>query len=170
MLQPPPLETMMARSSTSTPSSTLRRLPPQGSSSACASAFPNSASDYGMLVANGTYALTAGNCVECSCGPANLDLYCTPYELEQRMKHEREEMDSVVMLHRAEMDIKMREERASMREERASMDRALKEEPDKMDSKHHSSTGHAGCLTVQKLAAEQDQKNQEIYNFYKSHA
>ncbi|CAD6266184.1 unnamed protein product [Miscanthus lutarioriparius] len=63
-------------------------------------------------------------------------LYCTPYELEQRMKHEREEMDSVVMLHRAEMDIKMREERASM-------DRALKEEPDKMDSKHHSSTGHA---------------------------
>ncbi|XP_066350802.1 lysM domain-containing GPI-anchored protein 3-like [Miscanthus floridulus] len=107
VLQPPPLETMMARSSTSTPSSTLRRLPPQGSSSACASAFPNSASDYGMLVANGTYALTAGNCVECSCGPANLDLYCTPYELD-----------------RAEMDIKMREERASM-------DRALKEEPDK---------------------------------------
>ncbi|WVZ82033.1 hypothetical protein U9M48_029345 [Paspalum notatum var. saurae] len=45
---------------------------------ACASAFPNSASDYGLLVANGTYALTAGNCVECSCGPANLNLYCTP--------------------------------------------------------------------------------------------
>ena len=55
-------------------------------------------------------------------------LYCTPYELEQRIKHEREEMDSVVMLHRAEMDIKLREERASM-------DRALKEEPNKMDSK-----------------------------------
>ncbi|KAK3131900.1 hypothetical protein QOZ80_6AG0513140 [Eleusine coracana subsp. coracana] len=45
---------------------------------ACASAFPNSASDSGLLVANGTYALTAGNCVECSCGPANLNLYCTP--------------------------------------------------------------------------------------------
>jgi len=28
------------------------------------------------------------------------------------MKHEREEMDSVVMLHRVEMDIKLREERA----------------------------------------------------------
>ena len=39
-------------------------------------------------------------------------LYCTPYELEQRTKHERDEMDSVVMLHRAEMDIKLREERA----------------------------------------------------------
>ncbi|AQK83115.1 LysM domain-containing GPI-anchored protein 1 [Zea mays] len=49
--------------------------------SACASAFPNSASDYGLLVANGTYALTAGNCVECSCGPANLNLYCTPSSL-----------------------------------------------------------------------------------------
>ncbi|KAL5661334.1 hypothetical protein ACJX0J_028459, partial [Zea mays] len=47
----------------------------------CASAFPNSASDYGLLVANGTYALTAGNCVECSCGPANLNLYCTPSSL-----------------------------------------------------------------------------------------
>ncbi|CAM0149009.1 unnamed protein product [Urochloa decumbens] len=46
--------------------------------SACASAFPNSASDSGLLVANGTYALTAGNCVECSCGPQNLNLYCTP--------------------------------------------------------------------------------------------
>ncbi|KAL6861217.1 hypothetical protein ACP4OV_016917 [Aristida adscensionis] len=48
---------------------------------ACASAFPSSASDYGLLVANGTYAITAGNCVACSCGPANLDLYCTPTSL-----------------------------------------------------------------------------------------
>jgi len=63
-------------------------------------------------------------------------LYCTPYVLEQRMKHECEKMDSVVMLHRAEMDIKLREKCASM-------DRALKEEPDKMDSKHHASTEHA---------------------------
>ncbi|CAN6214640.1 unnamed protein product [Urochloa humidicola] len=45
---------------------------------ACTSAFPNSASDSGLLVANGTYALTAGNCVECSCGPENLNLYCMP--------------------------------------------------------------------------------------------
>ncbi|KAM0918224.1 hypothetical protein ACQ4PT_008842 [Festuca glaucescens] len=48
---------------------------------ACASTFPNFASDYGLLVANGTYALTAGNCVECSCGPGSLDLYCTPASL-----------------------------------------------------------------------------------------
>lgn len=49
--------------------------------SACASTFPNFASDYGLLVANGTYALTAGNCVECSCGPGDLNLYCTPASL-----------------------------------------------------------------------------------------
>ncbi|CAM0913866.1 unnamed protein product [Alopecurus aequalis] len=48
---------------------------------ACASTFPNFASDYGLLVANGTYALTAGNCVECSCGPGDLNLYCTPASL-----------------------------------------------------------------------------------------
>uniref|UniRef100_A0A0E0L964 LysM domain-containing protein n=1 Tax=Oryza punctata TaxID=4537 RepID=A0A0E0L964_ORYPU len=48
---------------------------------ACASTFPNSASDYGLLVANGTYALTAGNCVQCSCGPGDLKLYCTPASL-----------------------------------------------------------------------------------------
>jgi hypothetical protein len=48
---------------------------------ACASTLPNFASDYGLLVANGTYALTAGNCVECSCGPGDLNLYCTPASL-----------------------------------------------------------------------------------------
>ncbi|KAF8779932.1 hypothetical protein HU200_002202 [Digitaria exilis] len=48
---------------------------------ACASQFPKSASDHGLIVANGTYALTAGNCVQCSCGPNSLDLYCTPATL-----------------------------------------------------------------------------------------
>uniref|UniRef100_A0A0D3FAY8 LysM domain-containing protein n=1 Tax=Oryza barthii TaxID=65489 RepID=A0A0D3FAY8_9ORYZ len=48
---------------------------------ACTSAFPKSASDHGLIVANGTYALTAGNCVQCSCGPGNLNLYCTPASL-----------------------------------------------------------------------------------------
>lgn len=48
---------------------------------ACASSFPKTASDHGLLVANGTYALTAGNCVQCSCGPGNLNLYCTPASL-----------------------------------------------------------------------------------------
>ncbi|PUZ77819.1 hypothetical protein GQ55_1G403800 [Panicum hallii var. hallii] len=48
---------------------------------ACASAFPKSASDHGLIVANGTYALTAGNCVQCSCGPGSLNLYCTPASL-----------------------------------------------------------------------------------------
>ncbi|KAF3320618.1 lysM domain-containing GPI-anchored protein 1-like protein [Carex littledalei] len=45
---------------------------------ACPSIFPKFASDHGMLVANSTYTITAGNCVQCSCGPGNLNLYCTP--------------------------------------------------------------------------------------------
>ncbi|KAJ4753209.1 LysM domain-containing GPI-anchored protein 1 [Rhynchospora pubera] len=44
----------------------------------CPSIFPKFASDNGLLVANGTYTITAGNCVQCSCGPGNLNLYCTP--------------------------------------------------------------------------------------------
>uniref|UniRef100_A0ACD5XWG8 Uncharacterized protein n=2 Tax=Avena sativa TaxID=4498 RepID=A0ACD5XWG8_AVESA len=46
---------------------------------ACSSSFPTSTSDYGLAVANGTYAVTADRCVQCSCGPAgNLDLFCVP--------------------------------------------------------------------------------------------
>lgn len=48
---------------------------------ACASSFPRYASDFGLAVANGTYAITASHCVQCSCGPGNLDLYCTPASL-----------------------------------------------------------------------------------------
>uniref|UniRef100_A0ACD5Y1D5 Uncharacterized protein n=1 Tax=Avena sativa TaxID=4498 RepID=A0ACD5Y1D5_AVESA len=40
---------------------------------ACSSSFPTSTSDYGLAVANGTYAVTADRCVQCSCGPANLE-------------------------------------------------------------------------------------------------
>ncbi|OIW14495.1 hypothetical protein TanjilG_12088 [Lupinus angustifolius] len=48
---------------------------------ACASNFPKYASDYGLLVPNGSYAITAGHCVQCSCGPRNLNLYCMPSSL-----------------------------------------------------------------------------------------
>ncbi|KAI4307278.1 hypothetical protein L6164_030483 [Bauhinia variegata] len=48
---------------------------------ACASNFPKYASDYGLLVPNGSYAITAGHCVQCSCGPGNLNLYCMPASL-----------------------------------------------------------------------------------------
>ncbi|WOK96183.1 hypothetical protein Cni_G04890 [Canna indica] len=48
---------------------------------ACTSMFPKYASDFGLVVANGTYAITAGRCVQCSCGPGNLNLYCTPASL-----------------------------------------------------------------------------------------
>ncbi|KAE9608987.1 putative LysM domain-containing protein [Lupinus albus] len=48
---------------------------------ACASNFPRYASDYGLLVPNGSYAITAGHCVQCSCGPRNLNLYCMPASL-----------------------------------------------------------------------------------------
>ncbi|TVU09770.1 hypothetical protein EJB05_43265 [Eragrostis curvula] len=48
---------------------------------ACASSFPSYTSDVGMTVANGTYAITANRCVQCSCGPGNLDLFCVPAPL-----------------------------------------------------------------------------------------
>ncbi|XP_062198528.1 lysM domain-containing GPI-anchored protein LYP4-like [Phragmites australis] len=48
---------------------------------ACASSFPAFTSDVGLTVANGTYAITANRCVQCSCGPGNLDLFCVPAPL-----------------------------------------------------------------------------------------
>ncbi|KAM0933997.1 putative LysM domain-containing protein [Dioscorea sansibarensis] len=48
---------------------------------ACASSFPRYASDHGLIVANGSYAISASHCVQCSCGPGNLNLYCTPASL-----------------------------------------------------------------------------------------
>ncbi|XP_052206012.1 lysM domain-containing GPI-anchored protein 1-like [Diospyros lotus] len=49
--------------------------------SACASNFPRYASDYGLSVPNGSYAITASHCVQCSCGPGNRNLYCMPASL-----------------------------------------------------------------------------------------
>ncbi|CAA2949363.1 Hypothetical predicted protein [Olea europaea subsp. europaea] len=49
--------------------------------SACASKFPKYALDYGLFVPNGSYAITASHCVQCSCGPGSCDLYCTPASL-----------------------------------------------------------------------------------------
>ncbi|XP_014503269.1 lysM domain-containing GPI-anchored protein 1 [Vigna radiata var. radiata] len=48
---------------------------------ACASKFPKYATDFGLLVPNGSYTITASHCVQCSCGPQNLDLYCIPSSL-----------------------------------------------------------------------------------------
>lgn len=48
---------------------------------ACASKFPKDSADFGLLVPNGSYAITAGHCVQCSCGPRNLNLYCMPASL-----------------------------------------------------------------------------------------
>ncbi|KAL8467147.1 hypothetical protein ACS0TY_036020 [Phlomoides rotata] len=49
--------------------------------SACASNFPSYAKDYGLVVPNGSYAITASHCVQCSCGPGSRDLYCMPASL-----------------------------------------------------------------------------------------
>lgn len=49
--------------------------------SACASSFPRFASDYALSVANGSYAITASHCVQCSCGPGSRNLYCMPASL-----------------------------------------------------------------------------------------
>ncbi|TKY56164.1 LysM domain-containing GPI-anchored protein 1 [Spatholobus suberectus] len=48
---------------------------------ACASNFPEHASDFGLLVPNGSYAITASHCVKCSCEPRNFNLYCMPASL-----------------------------------------------------------------------------------------
>ncbi|KAL9245547.1 hypothetical protein vseg_019186 [Gypsophila vaccaria] len=49
--------------------------------SACASNFPSYASDYGLIVPNGSYAISASRCVQCSCAAAGRNLYCTPATL-----------------------------------------------------------------------------------------
>ncbi|XP_062097624.1 lysM domain-containing GPI-anchored protein 1-like [Humulus lupulus] len=48
---------------------------------ACASNFPKYASDFGLIVPNGSYAISASHCVQCSCGPGSLNLYCMPASL-----------------------------------------------------------------------------------------
>ncbi|PSS17528.1 LysM domain-containing GPI-anchored protein [Actinidia chinensis var. chinensis] len=49
--------------------------------SACTSNLPSYASDYGLSVPNGSYAITASHCVQCSCGPGTRNLYCMPSSL-----------------------------------------------------------------------------------------
>uniref|UniRef100_A0A0D6QR65 LysM domain-containing protein n=1 Tax=Araucaria cunninghamii TaxID=56994 RepID=A0A0D6QR65_ARACU len=48
---------------------------------ACSSNISKSSLDAYLLVANGSYAITANNCLQCSCGPSDLDLYCAPATL-----------------------------------------------------------------------------------------
>lgn len=45
---------------------------------ACSSDNLNLPSNSDLLVANGSYAVTADHCVQCSCGPNDLNLYCAP--------------------------------------------------------------------------------------------
>ncbi|KAL1815614.1 hypothetical protein ACET3Z_018188 [Daucus carota] len=49
--------------------------------SACPSDFPRYASDYALTVPNGSYAITAGHCVQCSCVSGSKNLYCMPASL-----------------------------------------------------------------------------------------
>jgi len=48
---------------------------------ACTSSISKYSSDSHLLVANGSYTITASHCVQCSCGPGNLNLYCAPAPL-----------------------------------------------------------------------------------------
>ncbi|KAL2892927.1 LysM domain-containing GPI-anchored protein 1 [Bienertia sinuspersici] len=50
-------------------------------SAACASNFPTYASDFGLIVPNGSFAISASHCVQCSCGPGSRNLYCMPATL-----------------------------------------------------------------------------------------
>ncbi|KAL6504886.1 LysM domain-containing GPI-anchored protein 1 [Orobanche hederae] len=45
---------------------------------ACASNFPSYADDYGLVVPEGSYAVTARDCVQCSCGPQSQKFYTAP--------------------------------------------------------------------------------------------
>lgn len=53
--------------------------------SACASSFPKYASDFALSVPNGSYAITASHCVQCSCGPGSRkwveELLCNMFQL-----------------------------------------------------------------------------------------
>lgn len=49
--------------------------------SACSSNISIKSADRNLLVANGSYAITASHCLQCSCGPRDLDLYCAPAPL-----------------------------------------------------------------------------------------
>lgn len=49
--------------------------------SACSSNISSISMDRSLLVANGSYAITASHCLQCSCGPRDLDLYCAPAPL-----------------------------------------------------------------------------------------
>ncbi|KAL5558392.1 hypothetical protein UlMin_034603 [Ulmus minor] len=48
---------------------------------ACWSNFPRYANDFGLIVPNGSYFITASHCVQCSCGPGSRNLYCMPASL-----------------------------------------------------------------------------------------
>ncbi|ESQ27357.1 hypothetical protein EUTSA_v10018607mg [Eutrema salsugineum] len=48
---------------------------------ACGSNFPKYATDYGLIIPNGSYALTAGHCVQCSCALGSRSMYCEPASL-----------------------------------------------------------------------------------------
>ncbi|CAF2140567.1 hypothetical protein BRARA_B02278 [Brassica rapa] len=49
---------------------------------ACGSNFPKYATDYGLIIPNGSYALTADHCVQCSCALGSRSMYCEPASLE----------------------------------------------------------------------------------------
>lgn len=51
----------------------------------CNSSISSASADHNLLVPNGTYALTAGNCVQCSCSANNYQqLNCTPVQDNRR--------------------------------------------------------------------------------------
>ncbi|CAH8313019.1 unnamed protein product [Eruca vesicaria subsp. sativa] len=49
---------------------------------ACGSNFPKYATDYGLIIPNGSYALTADHCVQCSCSLGSRSMYCEPASLD----------------------------------------------------------------------------------------
>ncbi|GJN09178.1 hypothetical protein PR202_ga27160 [Eleusine coracana subsp. coracana] len=46
----------------------------------CHSSISNTSADHGLLIPNGSYALTANNCIQCKCSANTYQLDCTPVQ------------------------------------------------------------------------------------------
>ncbi|GAB4838618.1 hypothetical protein Ancab_028163 [Ancistrocladus abbreviatus] len=76
------VETLLSLNNLSSPSKLMADEPLDVPLRACTSSINTTSLDYPLLVSNGTYVLTANNCVQCNCDAANnYTLQCKPSQL-----------------------------------------------------------------------------------------
>ncbi|XP_058191153.1 lysM domain-containing GPI-anchored protein 2-like isoform X2 [Rhododendron vialii] len=79
-------ETLLALNGLSSPKNLLANVPLDVPLKACTTMVGNNSLDYPLLVANGTYIFTAGDCVMCSCNAANnWTLQCEPSQAQSTL-------------------------------------------------------------------------------------